>query len=166
MGTTDSIKKKIPLNCGIVHSPVRGVHPNIYEGIKSFVKYIGADDEESSEKAETHLKSLGLNARVLSGSKESEMGKLLDTTYYGLVIAWHGEMNKLCKEYKVNFDEAVTEFNKTYNEGYTKLGKHNVVRPVLYPPNPKIGGHCVINNAKILKKFWKSKAIELIMDYE
>src|SRR5207248_2966594 len=80
--------------------------------------------------------------------------------------AWHGEMKKLCENTNINFDEAVTDFNTTYNQGYVKLGKKNVVRPVLSAPKGAIGGHCVIPNAKLLKKYLKSKAVDLILDYE
>jgi len=165
-GTTSAIKEKLPEECSIVHSPIRGLHPNLYEGIKTFVKFIGGDDQKARNKAKAHLESLKLNVKILSGSKESEIGKLLDTTYYGLAIAWHGEMKKLCEKYGVNFEEAVTDFNKSYNEGYIKFGKPEVVRPVLHPPNPKIGGHCIINNAKILDKIWDSKAIDLLLEYD
>ncbi|MBI3631475.1 MAG: hypothetical protein HY219_01235, partial [Candidatus Staskawiczbacteria bacterium] len=40
----------------IVHSPVRGVHPNLHKGIKTFVKYIGADNKKAGQLAEKHLR--------------------------------------------------------------------------------------------------------------
>jgi hypothetical protein len=152
----------------IVHSPIRGVHPHLYEGIKTFVKYIGADNKKAAKLAQKHLENLGLKTKVFYPSVTTELGKLLDTSYYGLCIAWHGEMKKICDKLGVNFEEAVTDFNKTYNEGYKKLGKSNVVRPVLYPPQKTGGitGHCVIPNAQILKKYFKSKAIDLILEYK
>jgi hypothetical protein len=73
-------------------------------------------------------------------------------------------MKKICDNLNVDFEEAVTKWNKDYNESYMKLGKGNVVRPVLYPPN-KIGGHCVIPNAKILKGVTDSTAIDLLLEY-
>lgn len=150
----------------IVHSPVRGVHPYLYKGIKTFVKYIGADSQKAAKMAKEHFQSLGIKTKVFMPSITTELGKLLDTTYYGLVIAWHGEMKKLCDKYGINFDEAVADFNKTYNEGYIKLGKKNVVRPVLYPPRGGIGGHCIVENAQILKKYFKSKALDLLLQYK
>jgi len=149
----------------IVHSPVRGVHPHLYEGIKTFVKYIGADNKRAGELARKHLEGLGIKTKVFYPSVTTEVGKLLDTTYYGLCIAWHGEMKKICDKFGINFEEAVTDFNKTYNEGYKKLGKPNVIRPVLYPPKGDIGGYCVVPNAKILKKYFESKAFDLILKY-
>jgi UDP-glucose 6-dehydrogenase len=150
----------------VVHSPIRGVHPYLYEGIKTFVKYIGADNKKAGELAKKHLESLGIKTKVFYPSITTEIGKLLDTSYYGLVIAWHGEMEKLCKKLGIDFEKAVTDFNQTYNEGYKKLGKTNVVRPVLYPPKKGIGGHCIVSNAKILKKYFKSRALDLTLDYQ
>ncbi|MGB9743304.1 MAG: hypothetical protein ACPLW9_01145 [Minisyncoccales bacterium] len=166
-GTTKKIISGLPRACrGVVHSPVRGVHPQLYQGIKTFVKYIGADNKKAGELAKRHLNSLGIKTKVFYPSATTEIGKLLDTTYYGLCIAWHGEMKKLCDKYKIDFDKAVTDFNQTYNEGYKKLGKPNVIRPVLYPPKNGIGGHCVVPNAEILKKYFKSPVLNFILQYK
>lgn len=165
--TTKKIIQGLPKESMVVHSPVRGVHPYLYEGIKTFVKYIGTDNKKAGKAAKKHLESLGIKTKVFQPSMTTEIGKLLDTSYYGLCIAWHGEMKKICDEAGVNFNEAVTDFNKTYNEGYKKLKMLHVVRPVLYPP-PKegIGGSCIIPNAKILKKFHRSKTLDLILKYQ
>jgi len=126
-----------------VHSPVRGIHPHLHKGIKTFVKYIGADSKKAGNMAKRHLENLGIKAKVFYPSTTTEIGKLLSTTYY----------------------KAVTDFNQTYNQGYKKLGKENVIRPVLYPPKNGIGGHCIVPNAKILNKYLKSKIINLILKY-
>ncbi len=162
-GTTRKLAEKF--DGMVVHSPIRGVHPNLFEGVQTFVKYIGADNEESLKMAQEHLSGIGINAKAFSPSETTELGKILDTTYYGVCIAWHGEMKKICDKLGVGFDQAVIDFNKTYNEGYVKLGKENVVRPVLYAPEGQIGGHCVVPNAEILKNFLESPAIDLILKY-
>jgi len=159
-GTTEKIGGMV------VHSPVRGVHPYLYEGVKTFVKYIGADTEEAAKVAKEHLESLGMKTKVFMPSKTTELGKLFCTTYYGLCIAYHAEMKKICDKEGIDFEKAVTDFNKTYNEGYTKLGKSNVVRPVLYPPENGIGGHCVCENVNILKKSYQSDAFDFILKYK
>ena len=146
----------------VVHSPVRGVHPELAEGIRTFIKYIGADSEEAGRVAKEHLESLGIKAKVFIPSKTTELGKLLSTTYYGLCIAYHVEMKRICDQEGVDFEKAVTDFNKTYNEGYTQLGKANVIRPVLYPPKEGIGGHCICENVDTLKKFYNNEAFDLI----
>ncbi|MDP2967302.1 MAG: hypothetical protein Q8N87_02740 [bacterium] len=165
-GTTKRLALSLPKGLRmVVHSPIRGIHPHLYEGIKTFVKYIGADNKKAGKIAKSHLEGLGIKTKVFYPSTTTEIGKLLDTSYYGLVIAWHGEMKRLCDKYKINFEEAVTDFNNTYNQGYKKLGKSNVIRPVLYPPKSGITGRCVVSNTEILNKYFKSKAIDLILKY-
>ena len=162
-GTTKAAAKG--LRAMVVHSPIRGMHPGLYEGVKTFVKYIGADNKKAGKEAEKHLRGLGIKTKLFSSSVTTEMGKLLDTTYYGLCIAWHGEMKKMCDKVGANFEEAVVDFNQTYNEGYSKLGKKNVIRPVLYAPKEGIAGHCIIPNAEILKENFQSQALDLVLRY-
>lgn len=149
----------------VVHSPIRGVHPNLERGIKTFIKYIGADSKKAGRLAKKHLESLNIKTKLFYPAMTTEIGKLLDTSYYGLCIAWHGEMKKLCDKFGINFEEAVSDFNETYNDGYIKLEKNNVVRPVLYPPKKGISGHCIIPNVEILKRYFKSEALDLILKY-
>ncbi len=166
-GTTKKIAKAISKRINVVHSPIRGIHPYLYEGVKTFVKYIGADSQEAGKAAQSHLESLGIKTKVFYPSSTTELGKLLDTSYYGVCIAWHAEMAEMCKKFGVNFEAAVRDFNKTYNEGYAKLGMPQVVRPVLFSPRGGIGGHCIVPNAKILKKYFKNKkGLDLILKYQ
>lgn len=155
VGTTEKFGHKF------LHSPVRGVHPNLYEGLKTFVKFIGGD-QQLAEAYSGHLKTLGIETHICKDAKTTELSKLADTTYYGLCIAFTSDMKKLCDEYNLDFMEVMTKFNHTYNEGYEKLGKPNVTRPVLYPTD-KIGGHCIIPNAKLLPR---TKLIDGLLDYE
>jgi len=158
-GTTEKIGRRV------CHSPVRGLHPNLDTGIKTFLKYIGADDQSVGLEYQQHLKDMGIESYICKNSKTTEYSKLLDTTYYGVCIAFHADVMELCEKEGVDFDEVMTLYNKTYNEGYSKLGKPNVVRPVLYGTK-KIGGHCVTPNAHILKEYFDSKFIDLILKYE
>jgi hypothetical protein len=163
----------------MVHIPVRGVHPNIDKGIKTFENAIGPIDEASARLAEKYLDMLHIKHVTFNSPEESELAKLLDTTYYGWNILFSKAMGVFCEELGLNFDNVYTSFNKSYNAGYTKLGKPNVVRPVLVPPqrfnrtigihDNKMNGHCIRANLDILdsmklpdivRKFVKA-AIEL-----
>lgn len=155
--TTENIFKAI--SKPLVHSPVRGFHVTMVSDLKKFVKFVGSSDKKYSIEAKKYYATLGVNAQIVSSSRETEMGKLLDTTYYALCIAWHQEMERFCRKYDINFDEAVTYFNRTYNEGY-RNSKPNVIRPVLIPGF--IGGHCLMPNIKLLKGFLKSPFLDLI----
>lgn len=161
-GTTKKLAQKF--NGMVVHSPIRGVHPNLYQGVKTFIKYIGVDNKRAGKLAEKHLRSLNIKTKLFMPSMTTEVGKILDTTYYGIVIAWHGEMKEICDKLGVDFESAVTDFNKTYNEGYTRLGKSNVVRPVLYPPQSGRSKHCIVPNATILSKYYETPILKLLLE--
>jgi len=114
-----------------VHAPVRGVHPNLVEGLKTFVMYIGYEDKEIAIKAESILSKLGIDTVIVKDSRHTELAKLLSTTYYALCISLHAYANKLCDSEGLDFDNVMTNWTDTYNEGYTKLGMASVVRPTL-----------------------------------
>lgn len=134
----------------VVHSPVRGIHPNLYEGIKIFVKYIGADNKKAGEMAQKHLKILGIKTKIFTPSMVTEALKLWDTTQYGWMIVLNKEIKKWCDKKGLDFNVIYQEANKSYNEGYQKLNKPEVLRPYLkYMPGP-IGGHCIIPNCHSL----------------
>ena len=149
----------------VVHSPVRGVHPYLKESLTTFTKYVGSLDLQGRDLAKKYLTDLGMTVKDLD-AKTTEMGKLLSTSYYGLLIAWHGEMEKMCDHWGLIYENVVTDFNETYNEGYIKMGRTDVVRPTLTPPEEGIGGHCIIPNAEILALLHDSKALDLILEYK
>ncbi|MBK9272783.1 MAG: hypothetical protein IPM48_14455 [Saprospiraceae bacterium] len=126
-----------------VHSPVRGVHPNLAEGIMTFVKHFGG---EMANEASKIFEDVGVETRVHENPETTEMMKILDTTYYGWNILFMKEVKRICDEYGLDFNDVYTVPNEEYNEGYMLLGKPNVRRPVLEYMEGKIGGHCVINN--------------------
>lgn len=165
VGTTRSLKEKLGLTVKVAHSPCRGVHPNLFEGIMTFVKFIGAPLRDDAPAVESHLHSLGISTHICKSSETSELAKLLDTSYYGICIAYHGEAQRACQQFDADFEDVMTVYNQTYNTGYTILKKPNVVRPVLTPPQGGIGGHCVVQNADLLKKQFESPALDFITMY-
>lgn len=165
VGTTKKIFEQHKFT---VHSPCRGVHPNLYEGLQTFVKYIGADDSGIGRLVAEHFISIGITPTVVYKSKSTELLKLLDTTYYGVAIAYHAYAQKLCEREDLNFEVVMTDANNTYNDGYWALGKQNVIRPMLTPPaDGVIGGHCVVPNAKLLKEqFGDDPLLDSILRHE
>lgn len=134
----------------VVHSPIRGIHPKLFEGIKTFVKYIGADNKKAGNLAKKHLESLGIKTKVFYPSVTTEALKLWDTTQYAWFIILNKEIKKWCSKKRLDFEKVYTDANKTYNEGYLKLGRPEVRRPYLKYMPGKIGGHCVIPNCRLL----------------
>ena len=159
VGTTKKILKEKQDKLFIVHSPVRGQHPVLTKSLLYFIKYVGTDNKQAFEAAKKEMSNF--KVEWIKSADATELGKVLDTSYYGVCISWHKEMKRICKVFKVDYEEAVTRMNKSYNLGYKKF-RPNVIRPILTPPEGKIGGHCVVQNARLLEKQVQSKFLKLI----
>ncbi len=158
VGTTNYLNDTC-FDAQIVHSPIRGQHPKLDKAILSFVKYVGTNNQKAFKMAKKEMSNM--KVKRLKNARETELGKILSTSYYGLCISWHREMERLCKRFDVSFKETVTDFNTTYNAGFKSI-RPNVIRPILSAPKGKIGGHCVSQNAKMLNKQIQSDFLKLI----
>lgn len=134
--------------CSAVHSPIRGLHPNLTEGIRTFVKFLGG--EHASDIAD-YFRRAGLRVCIVDKAETTEAFKLFDTEYYRTCIEFAQRVKKYCDEHGLSFHEVYTLGNQTYNEGYTELGHPEFVRPVLQPIMKEIGGHCVLPNKELIK---------------
>ncbi len=133
-----------------VHSPCRGIHPNLVEGIRTFVKFFGG--ERASVGAEI-FEAQGVKTFTTDKQEETEALKLWDTTIYGWNIILEKEIRKYCIENDLDFDVVYTLANHTYNTGYESLGHPEYKKYILRHYEGKIGGHCVIQNLPLLKGF-------------
>ncbi len=135
--------------CGddAVHSPVRGKHPRLAEGIKTFVKFFGG---QRAEEAASYFSKLGVETVITAKSENTEAMKLWDTEIYREAILLNKRVHQYCEEHSLDFDIVYTLANKTYNDGYTKLGHPEYTKYVLKYIEGSIGGHCVEPNHKLL----------------
>lgn len=145
VGTTDRLATSIR----IVHSPVRGVHPNLTEGVRTFTKYFGGEWSAAKEAAEI-FREVGVRADIWPSARDTELAKLLSTTYYGIAILFQKHAKRLSDKHGTDYHRVYEKWNDHYNEGYQLLGMPNVTRPVLKNMPGKIGGHCVQANWKLL----------------
>lgn len=139
-----------------VHSPIRGLHPNLEKGVKTFVKYFSG---QKAKEAAKFFSDIGIKTKIFKKSETTELLKILDTTYYGWNIVFCKEIKRICDNLNLDFGEVYTIANQDYNWGYKKLGKENVIRPVLKAAPGKIGGHCVVQNCDLLDD-WLTKTIK------
>jgi hypothetical protein len=155
-GTTFEIFGKLNSDVLLCHSPVRG---NIAEGMKKgllqYTKYVGPITPEAGATASEYYQSLGLRTQTCSSPIETELGKLFETTYRGLMMSWFQEMNRICKTLKVEYDEVVEFVGSTEKEG-------KQARPIFHPG--VIGGHCIIPNAEKLCSVYRSKFAEALLE--
>lgn len=136
VGTTRAIAEAVG---GLVaHSPVRGKHVRMVEDLQRYVKFVGGVDEESTLAAAEHFRRAGLSTRELGSAEATELAKLTETTYFGLLIAWAQQVERYADLVDVDYDE-VASF-------YDEIG---FFPPVRYFPGV-IGGHCVLPNLDIL----------------
>jgi len=146
------IHSTVPLGtsrkCGAIHSPIRGIHPNLEEGIRTFVKFIGG--EQASEVAD-EFRRKGMKVMLFDEPETTEAMKLFDTEYYRVCIEFAQRVKRYCDKHQLSYSEVYRLANITYNEGYKELGHPEFVRPVLEPIMKEIGGHCVMPNKKLIE---------------
>lgn len=143
------------------HSPVRGVHPNLVDGILTFKKFLGGPQAFDIA---NELKKYRINCMCVREARHIEALKLIDTTQYGMMICINKEIYKWCQKNGVDYNIVYTLGNETYNDGYVKLFRPEVVRPHLTYMEGQIGGHCVLPNAKILERYSPIGIAKYILD--
>jgi len=132
--------------CNAIHSPVRGIHPNLESGIKTFVKFLGG--EGASEVAD-YFRRAGLTVYLTDKQETTELMKIWSTTWYGMDIEKTKQIKRDCIKNDVPF-EFWTIWTNTYNMGYNKLGHPEYSRPNLVPIMKVQGGHCTVSNAEFM----------------
>ena len=139
---------------GAVHSPCRGIHPNLVPGLKTFTKYFGGDDVEATYKAASEFAAVGIHVNVTDKAENTEALKLWDTTIFGVEIILEKEIHAYCEKHKLDYDFVYWDARHDYNEGFEALGDPRFRQCCLdHMPGP-IGGHCVVPNAKLLGTMW------------
>lgn len=134
----------------VVNSPVRGKHIRMKEDLLYYTKFVGGVDEQSSQKAADHFRAIGLKTLILSSPEATELAKLTETTYFGVLIAWAQEVERYCNRLSVDYNEVVSFYDEI-----------NFFPPVKYFPGI-IGGHCVMPNIKILKGVFASDMLDAL----
>mgnify|MGYP006355750763 CR=1 FL=1 len=107
-------------------------------------------DAPSTERTARHFESVGMKTRVLSSPEATELAKLTETTYFGLIIAWAQEVERYCDQTGLKYDEIVSIYDEV-----------PFFPRVKYFPGV-IGGHCVMANIDILSKTAHSDILKAI----
>jgi len=94
---------------------------------------------------------LGIPTRLVLDSRNTEALKLWETTQSFAGIVLQKEIKEWCDNLGLDFNVVYTENNDAFNEGYAKLGYKQEFLSVFRNIDGRIGGHCLVPNAKILK---------------
>ncbi len=147
-GTTRSIEARTGI--ASVYSPIRGKHTRMVEDLKLYVKFVAGTNAAATERVREHFEAAGLKSEVISTPETLELAKLLETTYFGLLIAWAQEMNR---------------FAAAVDADYVEIGK--LFREIAYLPRVLfqpgvIGGHCVMPNIELLEQHFASDFLKVM----
>jgi UDP-N-acetyl-D-mannosaminuronate dehydrogenase len=148
VGTTRAVAERT--GATVVNSPVRGKHTRMAADLLHYDKFVGGVDTASGERAARHFESIGMKTRILSSPEATELAKLTETTYFGLIIAWAQEVERYCDQLGQNYDEVVSIYDEV-----------PFFPRVKYFPGV-IGGHCVMTNIEILGKIVQSDILKAI----
>lgn len=156
-GTTDLLNERCcleeNLKSYIIHTPVHGKHQNnqMKKDMLRYPKYLGVPNVMSNERAHKildHFERVGFaDVKIVWGPKTTEWSKVLATTVFGLQVAFAQEVERICDEFGLDYDE-VTHFFPIQEDA----------RGPIYPGF--IGGHCVMPNVKIIKKIHNSELLD------
>lgn len=139
---------------GVVHSPVRGKHYDMLRSLRTYTKFFGGEDADAP--ANLFLR-IGVPVAIYDSPEATEMAKILETTFLGLMVRWTQSVDEWARNEGLNFTEVWDKFTSTYNEKAEQMGQPKF--PVLVPIHEKIGGHCVLPNLAFLPESFPFKAV-------
>ena len=141
VGTTRAVQAAVQV-------PV--VHTRMVEELLNYVKFVGGTDAAAVAQVEAHFQCAGMKTRRLSSPEATELAKLTETTYLGLLIAFAQDVDRMARATGVPYDD-VAGF-------YEEIG---YLPPVRYFPGV-IGGHCVMANVGLLERSFESRLLDAI----
>ena len=109
-----------------------------------------------------YFRSAGMTPRWLPKAEHTEFMKLRCTTLYGVNIEFARYTKDVCDSLGIDY-VSIQAWDAEYNRLYQALGMPQFHRYELTPPTGKLGGHCVLPNAKLLNNFSPNSLIETIL---
>jgi len=92
-----------------------------------------------------------MKTKLLRSPEATEIAKVTETTYFGLLIAWAQEVERYSRKLGADYDEVVSFYDEI-----------EFFPPVKYFPGV-IGGHCVMPNIAILLQQFPSGLLQAIV---
>jgi UDP-N-acetyl-D-mannosaminuronate dehydrogenase len=145
-GTTSSIQETTGVPT--VYSPVRGKHTRMTEELRRYRKFVAGSSAEAVRLVEGHFGSAGMATQRMSSPEALELAKLLETTYFGVLVAWAQEMDRFAGSVAADYWETLAFFEEI-----------DFLPPVGFEPG-FIGGHCVMPNLGLLERVRESPFID------
>jgi len=138
VGTTSIVSRHTEGKIPVFYSPIRGVHERFLNDLKRYQKFIAPARAQYEDAMADRFEYIVWVTNVDS----LELTKLMETTYYGYLIAFRKDVDKMFTDMKLDPDV----FWAFCDEIHEYLGN----RPVMFNDGEPIGGHCVIPNLDLL----------------
>jgi hypothetical protein len=145
-GTTRAIQQRT--GTAAVYSPVRGKHTRMAEELLRYRKFVAGTSPEAIARVENHFETAGMITQRMSSFESLELAKLLETTYFGVLVAWAQEMDRFAASADADYWETLGFFEEI-----------GFLPPVGFEPG-YIGGHCVMPNLDLLEQVRRSPLID------
>lgn len=149
VGTTRKVQECV--STPVVYSPVRGKHAKMTQDMMRYCKFVAGFDEPSTQHAVNHFNKAGFKVEKFRNPEVGELSKLIETTWLGALVGWAQEIERMAAEYGASYEE-VNAFIKEIDF----LPSH------IFPG--VIGGHCVMPNIEILRRYFSSGILKAIVD--
>src|SRR6266568_5801634 len=91
-GTTRQIYESTASS--VAYSPVRGKHSHMEHDMLRYKKFVAGVDPLVSRLAMAHLSEAGFTTDTFKTPEMGELTKLLETTWFGVLIGWTQEMER------------------------------------------------------------------------
>jgi hypothetical protein len=147
-GTTRAIQDET--GTPAVYSPVRGKHTRMTQELRRYRKFVAGPSAEAVALVEDHFAAAGLTTQRMSSPESLELAKLLETSYFGVLVGWAQEMDRFAASVAGNYWETLAFFDEI-----------DFFPPVGFEPG-YIGGHCVMPNLELLEQVRQSPFIDAI----
>ncbi len=134
----------------VAHTQVHGKHhgDRMRSDMLHYPKFVGTASDIAFERATAVLTAMGHPPESivrLSSALAGEIVKLLATTFFGYLIVWAQQIERLSDQCGVPYEELMS-FTKLATVDYSINNKFPGI----------IGGHCVLPNINILQKVYPS----------
>jgi UDP-N-acetyl-D-mannosaminuronate dehydrogenase len=149
-GTTRQVQERAGVPA--VYSPVRGKHTKMADELRRYRKFVAGTSAEAVDLVERHLGEAGMTTARMSLFETLELAKLLETTYFGVLLAWAQEMDRFAAEVGADYWEAGRFFEEI-----------GFLPPVGFEPG-YIGGHCIMPNIELLAQLRDSVLLDAVRE--
>lgn len=147
-GTTRAVEEKTGI--AAVYSPVRGKHTRMTEELRRYRKFVAGTSAHAVRLVEASFATAGMTTQRMSSVEALELAKLLETSYFGVLLAWAQEMDRFAASVDADYWETLSFFEEI-----------GFFPPVSFQPG-FIGGHCVMPNLELLERVRQSPFINAI----